>query len=232
MKEKIISTLTVCLYLILIADYGVGFIHSFKKHGTADGIIGTILFPWAMYRGVESFFHNDYSGVDWDKRLDTDMKNCIYFITEGTADETNVYKLNEDLDEFSAKISAYPKDKRQFLMDGCRKYITYLIGIIDEQGKHAEGYYRTGNYSFTKSPSTQKLELELVNTFKLKDNIDLINTAFDEQSKQLKEVGRNDLLEYEIAEYMAKFESGMNLFKTKYDRDAKKIFKGLFNEEF
>ena len=60
MKDIITSILTFVLYISLFADYGLGIYHSFKKHGVADGLIGTVAFPWAMYRGVEYWWHDDY----------------------------------------------------------------------------------------------------------------------------------------------------------------------------
>jgi hypothetical protein len=53
MKELVTSILTILIYISSILNYGLGLVHSFKKHGIADGIIGAIAFPWAIYRGAE-----------------------------------------------------------------------------------------------------------------------------------------------------------------------------------
>jgi hypothetical protein len=45
MKESITSILTALIYIASFGDYGIGVVHSFKKHGIADGLIGTVLFP-------------------------------------------------------------------------------------------------------------------------------------------------------------------------------------------
>ena len=132
MKETLGTILVILIWVSGFADYGLGVFHSFDKHGVIDGYVGTALFPWAMYRGIEFWWHDDYAGVNWDQRLKTDMKSCVYFFEESNKDANNKYQLNEDLEKFSTKIRSYPKDKKQYLKNGCKIIISYDLSLTQD----------------------------------------------------------------------------------------------------
>jgi hypothetical protein len=159
------------------------------------------------------------------------MRTSTYFFNEGTSKDANVFKINEDIEEYSNKINSYPKEKKQILMDGCRKYISYSKGMMEDMIKPMGEYYSTGKFNFVLSHSTKKLETELISTYKLKDEIESLEKAMDEQSKQINQQARSEYLESEIADLKSKFASEMTIMKSKYDSDYKRIFKNIFNEE-
>jgi hypothetical protein len=229
MKEAITSILTFLLYISLFADYGLGVVHSFKKHGVADGLIGTALFPWAMYRGVEFWWHDDYGNVNWDKRLSNDMQTCVYFIALVNNKSADKYQINENLEKFSEKIKDYPSDKRQYLLDGTKKYILYSNSLNSDFLTSLNDYKNNGNFNLITSDATKKLETELSN-FKLKEDIEVSLKGIEELNKQIQDNFPSDitLIDYEKIKDM---ETTMNLTMEIQQKEFRRIFKSLFNEE-
>lgn len=229
MKDAISSILFGLFYLSLFADYGIGVVHSFKKHGIADGLIGTVIFPWAMYRGVEFWWHDDYGNVNWDKRLTNDMQTCVYFVALVNDKTADKYQINENLEKFSEKIKDYPADKRQYLLDGTKKYILYSNSLSSDFLTSLNDYKTNGNFNWTTSATTQKLETELAN-FKLKEDIDVSKKWIEELSKQMQKNLPSDTASIDY-DKIKDIETTMNLSIELQQKEFRRIFKSLFNEE-
>ncbi len=229
MRRIISSILTILLYVSLFADYGLGVVHSFKKHGVVDGIIATTLFPWALYRGIEFWWHDDYADVNWDKRLTNDVQTCIYFISSANDDNVDKYQINENIEKFSDKIKDYPKEYKQFLRDATKKYILYSNSISIDLLYSLKEYTNTGTYDLKKSKETINLETELYN-YKLKDDIDMLKEVIEEINQDMK----NNLSNDSTGEYIDKIilmEESMNYQIEIQQKEYKRIFKNIFNEE-
>ena len=229
MKDIITSILTFVLQISFIADYGLGIYHSFKKHGVADGLIGTVIFPWAMYRGVEFWWHDDYGKVNWDKRLTNDMQTCVYFIALVNDKTADKYQINENLEKFSEKIKDYPADKRQYLLDGTKKYIQYSNSLTNDFLASLNDYKKNGNFNLTTSDATKKLENDLSN-FKLKEDIAVSKKGIEELNKQMQDNLPSDT-SYIDYDKIRDMETSMNLAMELQQKEFKRIFKSLFNEE-
>lgn len=229
MKEIITSILTFVLYISLFADYGLGIYHSFKKHGVADGLTGAVIFPWAMYRGVEYWWHDDYGNVNWDKRLTNDMQTCVYFIALVNDKTADKYQINENLEKFSEKIKDYPADKRQYLLDGTKKYIQYSNSLTSDFLASLNDYKKNGKFNLTTSEATKRLETDLSN-FKLKEDIAVSKKGIEELNKQMQDNLPSDtaFIDYDKIKDM---ETSMNLAMELQQKEFKRIFKSLFNEE-
>ncbi len=145
MKELVTSILTILIYISSILNYGLGLVHSFKKHGIADGIIGAIAFPWAIYRGAEFWWHDDFGDVVWEKRLPNDIHTCAYYISGIGASNSEKIKIYEDIEKFSEKINKYPDEKRKFLSTGTRKLILYSNSLGTDFLMSLNNYKNSGN---------------------------------------------------------------------------------------
>lgn len=229
MKDAISSILVGLFYLSLFADYGIGVVHSFKKHGIADGLIGSVIFPWAMYRGVEFWWHDDYGNVNWEKRLTNDMQTCVYFVALVNDKTADKYQINENLEKFSEKIKDYPADKRQYLLDGTRKYILYSNSLSSDFLTSLNDYKTNGNFNWTTSATTQKLETELAN-FKLKEDIDVSKKGIEELSKQMQNNLPSDTASIDY-DKIKDIETTINRSIELQQKEFRRIFKSLFNEE-
>jgi hypothetical protein len=229
MKDIFTSIFAFILYISSIGAYGLGIFHSFKKHGIKDGLIGAVLFPYAMYRGVEFWWHDDYSNVNWDKRLTNDMQSCVYFVSSVNDNTVDKYQLNENLEKFSEKINDYPADKRQYLLNGTKKYILYSNSLYSDFLTSFNDYKKNGNFNWSISVKTKKLEIELAN-FKLKDDIDLTKKGIEEICKRMTNKLPSDTSSIDF--YKIKdIETAMNLYIEFQQKELRKIFKSLFNEE-
>jgi hypothetical protein len=229
MKNTIASILFGIFYISLFADYGLGVVHSFKKHGVADGLIGVLIFPWSMYRGVEYWWHDDNNNINWEKRLTNDMQTCIYFVALVNDKSADKYQLNENLEKFSEKIKDYPTDKRQYILDGTKKYILYSQSITNDFLNSLNNYKKNGNFNLTTSNKTIKLETELSN-YKLKEDIEISKKSIIELNKQMQDNMPNDIASIDYNK-IKDIETEINLSMELQQKEYRRIFKSIFNEE-
>ncbi len=228
MKEVLKSFVVIIFYLASFLDYGVGLIHSFKKHGIADGLIGAIAFPWAMYRGVEFWFHNDFSDVNWDKRLESDMKTCVYIFSQ--AQMGNKIELNESIEKFSNKINEYPAEKKRFLIDGSRLYLTYFDKISINIIASLDTYIKEGRFETIQNSSIEKLENELTKYY-LKEEVSSVKIGMEDLKKKIK-------LDFPLDSNISDRKNIINLknsieFQLRNQKtDFRRVYKQIFNINF
>ena len=160
--------LTVILYVALGVSFIGGEYHAFKKHGASDGIFGAMMFPWGIYRGVESLWHDDFAGVDWNKRTQTDMQNCFYFLAEKMNDDRDQIKYNEQIKKFAIDIKKYPPDTIQILKDGSKIYCEFMHSSTKDMLDYMAEYTKTKTSQFKWSENTSRLENEL-GRYKMKE---------------------------------------------------------------
>lgn len=227
MKEVFKSIFTIIFYLASFADYGLGLVHSFKKHGVADGLIGAIAFPWALYRGAEYWWHDDFDGVNWEKRLSSDIKTCVYFVGQPVS---NQYQLNEDIEKFTEKINSYPVGKKQYLEYGTKNFISYINSINNDFKRAFSDYKTKGVFQITQSEATQKIEQDL-SKYQLSEEIKSINQGIGQLNKKL----QNELPALNSDSDTSKIKELENSILTQFEyqnKEHKRIFKSLFNSEF
>lgn len=101
--------------LAILALNFIGIYHAFNKHNIGDGVLSIAVPPWAWYRGAEAFWHDDYDGVNWQTRLQSDVMTAtsLYYTTD--ADKFDPEKI----ERFSSRISDYPDEKKQYLEECC-----------------------------------------------------------------------------------------------------------------
>src|ERR1035437_6376438 len=115
-KDIFSAIISIILYFGLTAMWFLGIFHSFKKHSDLAGVLSFVP-PIGIYDGFESFWHNDYSDIDWNKQLKTDLESTISILNEAVNKESkrSLYDINLDIQEFSNHILKYPKDKIEYL---------------------------------------------------------------------------------------------------------------------
>lgn len=224
MKEKIFSTLTVLFYVILSISFVVGEFHSFKKHGAGDGFMGVMFFPWGIYRGAESLWHDDYADIDWDKRMETDMRISFYFLSNAGDGDRDQVKYNEDLEKFSARISNYPKDKKEYLKSGSRKCCQFIISSSKDVMKSMVDYYKSKDHVFIWSENTNKLETDLIG-FKMGDETSNTKKSCEIAYKDYQD--KLDSTTFRFDSIDSKFDYALDIQRAKLSG----TFKFIFNEE-
>jgi len=228
-KDFLGGALAVLFYVLIIYGEIFGIYHSAKKHTASDVVVSIAIPPWAWWRSIEAWWHDDYAKVDWDKRLANDMQTSIYFINQGTNSEGNKYELNEDIEKFSDKIKKYPKDKLVFLTSGTRYFIEYSNSTSNDFMNSFKKYSETGEFSWMQSDKTQQLEKKLAD-YNLNEDIQFAKKALEETSKQLKDnlPDNTSLVDLNKIESM---KTTMILTMESQQKEYRRIFKSLFNEE-
>ena len=116
-------------------------------------------------------------------------------------------------------------------MDGSRKFVAYTNGLFEDFIKPIDNYYSSGKFVLTLSPETTKAEIELNDTYKVKNEIGLFKKSLTELSNKINDKSISGYSEEELANKKANFFSHLSDMKTRYNNEYKRIFKRIFNEE-
>lgn len=234
MKQKIISFLGNSLglflgLLFLYLEVG-GIVHSVRKHSFGDTFISVTIPPWAWYRSVEMWWHDDLADVNWDERLSTDTKNCYYLFYFYNSE--HVIKANEEIESFRNKIKNYPKDKIEHLKTFCKNYIewySYSEYVLFKWIRSLRSEIYT---PFKRDEMLNNLVLKLK-----KYNIDEINAGLAKEDSLILSIEQktNDVAKFiqsaddkEWINYMERFKDFRNTQVT----SNKVVYKSIFNEEY
>lgn len=231
MKDINIGTIVgfIIYGLMILGEIG-GIYHTAKKHGTADVFTSVVLPPWAWYRSVELFWHDDFSDVDWDKRLENDMKACVYFFNMVSQKEANVYKINQDIEEYSRQILNYPAEKKLFLKQGASLYILRETALYEDMVRTLDRYFNTGDFKFEFGQHTMRLEERLMQ-YKLQEDIQFQRMAIEELMKQFEEKLKLNNTETSN-EQRLKLTDAIELTNRKQQTALRQVFRNIFNEEY
>ena len=226
----VLSAVMYIVYVAIILTYPVGLFHSYKQHSTKDLIFGAIAFPWAMYRGVEMFWHKDDDGVDWNKKLASDIRSSIYLFNEGSYKDGNVSQVNSDIEQFSNRVNEYPADKKKYLMTASKAYIRYMLSVTHDSNNSMNAYFNTGVYEVKFSDSSNKFKSDLIITYKLNDLIEPMEALVKQQANDMKRAPVKDTSS--LVNMKASFKEKMDIYMPRVEADMKRIYKNIFNEEY
>lgn len=227
MKSIANNLLSVLFGLVFIwAEFG-GIYHSYSKHN--DVLLAIFIPPVAWYRSVEFFWHDDYRGVDWDKKLQNDSQSCVYFLNQYNEEGANIYQLNKDLEKFSSQIHKYPDDKIEYLKTGSRIYIEWTALYLQSLILSYENYFKNGKFDFLKNDNILQLEQRL----KIHGLGDLVTFGDETMTAVQKNlVNKNDENKQKTIEYGKKVIDDLKI-RIKYQQsNFSGTYKNIFNEEF
>lgn len=162
MKDKIISIFgnisgLFLGLLFLYLEVG-GIVHSARKHSFGDTFVSVAIPPWAWYRSVEMWWHNDYADVNWNERLNTD-RTSILMLYIGLSD--NNIKANEAIEGFKERTNSYPKDKKDSLKSFLNIFVKWFKISIDEGNKMMKSI--RANQGYKPSSSMVNIKKSLLN---------------------------------------------------------------------
>ena len=204
-----------------------GLYHAFHKHKASDGIFASVLPPWAWYRAVELWWHNDFAGVDWNKRLEYDAQTCIGIIdTVRSLQQGESIRHSGDIgktiDELSKRIAEYPKDKREYLKTVCKNYIFYNESVLLDLLDFVSGR----NPVMVKSMVTSDYENELMSYPFMKGVIEMADKKIFSRFEQMPPEG----LQIPSRE-MNKRADVLVRYMVSSDRKMRAVYRDVFNEE-
>jgi len=227
-KDFLIGAMYVLLYGLIIYGEIFGIAHSAKKHNTGDITLSILVPPWAWWRSVEMWWHNDFANVDWSKRLNNDIQTCVYFLNQGIDSAANKFQLNKDLEEFSNKIKSYPDEKLTFLKDGTRNFIDYSVAIAEDIKSSFKKFALTGEFIWQQSDNSLYLE-EKLDDYYLTNDIEYFKKAMNDYVNHFKEsIEESYLMNNEAINNAL---STMDLTLEAQKNGYRQVYKNLFNEE-
>jgi len=219
-----------CIVMLIFFFYFqiFGVIHAFEGHGASGGVIALFIPPVAWYRAVEYWWHDDFAGVDWDKRLEYDGQACIGLIgascdnQKGEAVEY-VGKIGQAVDEFSKQISKYPNDKKEYLKKLSTDYILYIESLYSD----LIDVIKTPSIGMRKSQITLKYEDKLKEYPFVKDQIELVDKLIYDKLKEVPKENWETMTPEEHKKTIEAIEIAFRSIKNK----MRSTYKNIFNEE-
>jgi len=221
MKKIIEYFFSTLLVLALTWGEFYGIYHSFKKHSLTEGIISVFVPPFAWYRSIEFFWHDDFANVNWDIKLSDDINTCVYFLNEYISPDANIYSLNTDIDNFSKQIMSYPKDKRLVLKHAVETYIKYVPSAFDDFLNSVKKITDTDGFILEYSKKTSELEQELIEfgLTEIENYKEIINFAYSQFS-----FDDNDSIIMAIEQINEAFGVMKENYKTSFNQTLTRIF--------
>lgn len=112
---------------------GLGIFHAFGKHGPLHGV-GSVMFPpYAWYFAAETFWHDDFSKIDWNLRTENDLRTLIVLMNAAALkDSPDVAKFGEALEDLAARVKSYPSERRRHLASLANAYRKYHAALVQD----------------------------------------------------------------------------------------------------
>ncbi|MBN2681756.1 MAG: hypothetical protein JXR58_04560 [Bacteroidales bacterium] len=150
------------VFVILFTLYGeiFGIIHSYNKHSKSDLIATIFIPPWAWYRSVEMWWHEDESEAIAEEIIDD--TELFMRLLSMSSEETKLEEVNEVINELSISIEEYPDEKKNSLMEKARLYYDFNESVSDDLLNSIYAYFDSGVFEWIISENTSKLEAELI----------------------------------------------------------------------
>lgn len=220
------GVLSVLFELFLLALLGLdilGIVHSFKKHDGVDSFTSIICPPWALYRGVESFWHDKREEKlmiqeieEYDKydEGEDDLGKCTKIIT----DLMGSYQVGEiDQDELSKKVDGLREVFKGFspsmvmeIENNSRKYAEYIRRLFEDILHSYES--SEGDFSFTASEQTVELEAYLTKEkIKVRQLREQTVRDFGKAYEMLEDAGQKELAIDKMREVISSVKVGYDI---------------------
>lgn len=112
-----------------------GIYHAFHKHSSASGFASVFIPPYAWYMSAEALlWHDDYAGVDWEKRLRNDIKLTLAF-SDAFATKVPIEKqqaYNSAVEKFAKTVRDYPAEKKDYLASFGMLYFKFVESFTED----------------------------------------------------------------------------------------------------
>jgi hypothetical protein len=200
----------------ILFAYIAGTIHSCNKH--PDDSKAERFTPYAVYRGIEMFWHNDFPGVDWKQKISEDVSISIQLLSAVTQPATMV-EANQQLEHLANQLESYPASKRKEVANAVRMCLRYGDIWAFELWSYLTSADSSVSFSFSADANS------LMDSLRSKYNIyeiDAMRTMADSVILQTKDKPEERIL------LAGRLKDHVDEDKLTY----KRYFPKLFNEDF
>lgn len=172
------------IYWILII-YGqiFGILHSIRYHSQTDVLVSIFIPPWAWYRSVELFWHDENDVTN--RQLHKDFHACVKLINNSIDTEISDRDIDNELQKIKDRIKNYPLARKEYLHEGTLTTLKFTYSIFIDS-KHAfEDYSKNGKFRLNLSQKTKTSEKTLAKKFKMKEETEATIKAVKYQSEEI-----------------------------------------------
>ena len=163
--DTISDSLGPVIGIAFVAATFFGIYHAFQKHSSASGFVSVFVPPYAWYMSAEALlWHDDFTGVDWEKRLRNDIKLTVALIgAAAKVPEEKQQEYNNAVEEFSKTVRDYPPEKKDYLESFGTLYLRFSESATEDVLQSFELALKSGEILvFNESPETRELEEQIL----------------------------------------------------------------------
>lgn len=234
--KNIFGGISMVIFFILIIGafvwvFGGGIYHSFSKHYSDDGyesIFNPIL---DVYRSIEFFWHDDYSDVNWDKRLVADIKTIRVIINDAVDNKSDFHEIQKQIEPLGSEIQNYPKVQLEKLKLTLRMILKFSLSIFSDILETGNRISDNNKIKFEYSDKSLKLKSDLEQSIYKEELINVDNfylRLFDILNKAFQEASNIDRNGDKLKSIVNKYEN----IKSNNEHIVKYVFQNLFDEKF
>jgi len=219
------GSLAFALFMIYGTVFGI--LHSARHHTTKDTIVSIFMPPWAWWRSIEMYWHEDSDNSNEVLDLSNDLNDCLVLI-EMSLNDSELEEFKKEYEIIHKRIRNYPDDKLGYLAKGCRAYYTYANSLHSDGVLALKNYIATGEYKLIMSDETLTLKNEL-EYYKLSRDGDILWKMAQKMSDSFKEKA---VINDETIEKLEQFLANKKELDDQKNVNIDHLFIALFNEEF
>jgi hypothetical protein len=166
-----------------------------------------------------------------NNQLYFEVTTCVRLLLDSNYTEINSIHGYTDINIIRNNINKYSNKDKQFLMDGCRKYILYTNSAMDDVLSWSERYYTSGNTSKKiQGTVTEKYAKDLSENYGLKNEINRYDSLMQNLLEVIKRKDLKDFTKKDIEELKANIKIKFREIKEISDRNFRRTFYRLFIE--
>lgn len=227
---SVLSFVPVIFSVLLFASVPWGIYHAFSRHDNTQGFISAFIPPYAWYMAAESFFwHDDFPGVDWDERVESDIRTGILLLSVSLDPEpSKAAEIDRSIEKFREITNTYPAEHKEKIRQAIRLYIEYwhsfyVDSLLQAEAAILEG---TSDLELKASPKTIEIENKLRKYKAIDDILEELALAISLMNQKL---GQADVpqfspdVEEKLNLIMQAFEVKMQIETNKMWRTYKKL---------
>lgn len=173
MTGKLLETLQILFWVAFLGLIINGCFHSFKKHKDDPAWLQES--PLVIYRGAEYFWHDDFAGVEWNKRIADDIATAFELITYST-ESKNIDENKMQMEAFAKKIADYPSDKSDRVKKGLVIFLKFNVTYANDDLDFIKKYLEDSRAEFKYSDITNQYYDTLTRIYNLAEAKMLKNT--------------------------------------------------------
>ena len=203
-----------------------GIYHSATKHSSVDLILALTVPPFAWYRSIEFFWHDDFAHINWDQRVKGDIK-AIVEIVNNEIESKNMLDNANNKEFLHNRIKTYPAIQKDRIEQAVIGFMNYHLQFAKEMCSIAKMTAKE-NYSVWTESNEMKKQRSLFAAYYTDSEMQMVQETLEKEVKKFQKALKEEQISTEkIQEIEKNFGDLERVHKEKYQE----CFKSIFDKE-